>query len=393
MPNPGLTRAIRARQVFDGEYWQWDHAVLLQGEFIARVCPGDEVPMDVPVTDLGDVILAPGLIDIQVNGGGGRLFNNQPDEQSVHCIAAAHRRFGTTSLMPTVISDTLAVQQAAVQAVSEARDNGNKAILGIHVEGPFLELDRRGTHKAGMIRKLESADMAWLCGMKKYPVILTLAPEHVTADQIRELASAGLLLCAGHTNADYDCIRRAIDCGLRGFTHLFNAMSPMSAREPGTVGAALEDGETWAGIIADGHHVHPATITLAKRSKSPGKLLLVSDAMATVGAANHSFEIYGERIEARDGCLVNAEGKLAGSAIALIDAVRIAHQQSGIELGECLRMASLYPAAFLKLESQLGRLQPGYRADLMCFDTEYQVAHTWVAGQHAEHGAITPQNG
>jgi N-acetylglucosamine-6-phosphate deacetylase len=242
-----------------------------------------------------------------------------------------------------------------------------------------------------MIRALEASDLAWLCALQKFPVMLTLAPEQITAQQLRTLADAGLLLCAGHTNGDYTSIRQAIDSGLRGFTHLFNAMSPLTAREPGTVGAALEDGNTWAGIIADGHHVHPAVISLAKRCKAPGKLLLVSDAMATVGAIEDSFEIYGERIKVRDGRLVNAEGKLAGSAIALIDGVRIAHQLSGIELGECLRMASLYPAAFLKLDCELGRLQKGYRADLISFTADYHVTDTWVAGQHQEHGALTQE--
>ncbi|MEE4250182.1 MAG: N-acetylglucosamine-6-phosphate deacetylase, partial [Alcanivoracaceae bacterium] len=260
-----------------------------------------------------------------------------------------------------------------------------KGILGLHIEGPFVEAGRRGTHKAEMIRRLEASDIAWLCELQAFPIMLTLAPEHVPLQQLRELAAAGILLCAGHTDADYDCIQAAIACGLRGFTHLFNAMSPMSARAPGTVGAALEDSDTWAGIIADGHHVHPTMIDLARRCKAPGKLLLVSDTMATVGATEDCFELYGEQIAVRDGCLINAEGKLAGSAIALIDAVRIAHQRAGIELGECLRMASLYPAAFLKLEKHLGRLQSGYRADLMCFDIEYQVTHTWVAGQHMKH--------
>lgn len=385
MPGADLTTALCARQVFDGEYWQWDHAVLLQGESIVGLCPSDEVPEDATVLDLGDSILAPGLIDIQVNGGGGLLFNNQADADAACQIAAAHRRFGTTSLMPTVISDTPAVHQAAARAISEARHGGEKGILGLHVEGPFFDVDRRGTHKTEMIRLPGEQDLAWLCALQDYPVILTLAPEHVTEDQLLALDAAGVLLCAGHTNASYETIRRAIQCGLRGFTHLFNAMSQLTAREPGTVGAALEDKHTWAGIIADGHHVHPASLLLAQRCKAQGKLLLVSDAMATVGADDDSFELYGQNIQESHGRLVNAEGKLAGSAIALIDAVRIAHQESGIELGECLRMASLYPAAFLKMEHQLGRLQQGFRADLMCFDTAYNVTDTWVAGQHRAH--------
>lgn len=385
MPGANLTSAITARQLFDGERWLADHALLLAGEHIHLLVPIDQIPEDLPLLDLGEGILAPGLIDIQVNGGGGVMLNNEPTAAGVRQITAAHRQFGTTGLMPTLISDTPAAQRAAAAAVYEARASGDVGVLGLHIEGPFFDLERRGTHKAGMIRAMDSEDLNWLCTLKDFPVMLTLAPEHVDKDWMRTLAEAGLLLSAGHTNADYTCIKAAIAHGLRGFTHLFNAMSPLTSREPGTVGAALEDPDTWAGIIADGHHVHPATIRLALQAKAAGKILLVSDAMSSVGAADNSVEIYGERIEEQHGRLINSRGKLAGSAIALIDAVRITHEQVGVALDECLRMASLYPATFLKLEHQLGRLAQGYRADLMFFTPDYTVTDTWVAGKHLHH--------
>jgi N-acetylglucosamine-6-phosphate deacetylase len=376
-----MTSAVSANQLFDGENWLPDHGLLIQGERIQAVLPRGDLPTDIHHTDLGDTRLAPGLIDIQVNGGGGTMLNNDPSAAGVACMAQAHRQFGTTGLAPTVISDTPEVQQAAAIAVAGARAAGEAGVLALHIEGPHFEPLRRGTHKAEMIRPMADEDLAWLCSLQDFPVIVTLAPERTGPGQIRRLAEAGLLVCAGHTNATYEQVQTAIGEGLRGFTHLFNAMSPMEARAPGTVGAALEDNSTWAGIIADGHHVHPATIRLAQHTKAPGKLLLVSDAMSTVGGPD-SFEIYGERITQSRGRLVNAEGNLAGSAIALIDAVRIAQQEAGLPLAECLRMASLYPAAFLGMDDHLGRLQPGYRADLFAFDEHYRVSDTWVAGQH-----------
>ncbi|EEB76857.1 N-acetylglucosamine-6-phosphate deacetylase [marine gamma proteobacterium HTCC2148] len=381
MPGRDMSSAVSAGHVFDGKIWLDNYGLLLDGGNIQALLPRADIPRDIPHNNLGDLSLAPGLIDIQVNGGGGVMLNNNPSAEGVACMAQAHRQFGTTGLAPTVISDTPEVQRAAATAVAQAREAGEMSVLALHIEGPHFEPQRRGTHKAEMIRPISDSDLSWLASLQDFPVIVTLAPEHTAPGQIHALAAAGLIVCAGHTNATYEQIQTSIDEGLRGFTHLFNAMSPLEARAPGTVGAALESDSTWAGIIADGHHVHPTSIRLAHRTKAPGKLLLVSDAMSTVGGPAH-FEIYGEQISAKNGRLVNAEGKLAGSAIALIDAVRIAHEEAGIALGECLRMASLYPATFLGMDEQLGRLQPGYRADMLAFDKKYCVSDTWVAGQH-----------
>lgn len=385
MPGTDLIAAVYAHRLFDGDNWLHDHALILEGDQVHAVLPRADIPADIQSIDLGPLTLAPGLIDIQVNGGAGVMFNSDPGPAGIASIVSAHRRFGTTGILPTVISDTPDVQQAAAAAVATAREKGEAGVLGLHLEGPHFEPARRGTHKASLIRPLAAADISWLSSLQDYPTIITLAPEHAAPGTVRALSEAGLLVCAGHTDASYEQIAAAIAEGLRGFTHLFNAMSPLQGRSPGTVGAALDNPDTWAGIIADGHHVHPASIRLAHRAKAPGKLMLVSDAMSTVGGPT-SCEIYGERIEVEDGRLVNAEGNLAGSAIALIDAVRIAHRDVGLELAECLRMASRYPAEFLGLESRLGRLAAGYRADLFAFDDNFQVAHTWVAGDHQRHG-------
>ena len=380
-----MTSAITARRLFDGEHWLDDQAVLLDGEHISAVLPRDALAAADREAAIQCDLLAPGFIDLQVNGGGGVMLNNDPTPEGLAKMTTGHRGFGTTSMMPTLISDTPDTHQAGARAIASAIAEGNRSVLGLHIEGPFFDLEKRGTHKADMIREADDDDIAWLESLTGFPVILTLAPEHTHPGQIAALTRAGIRVCAGHTNASHEQLRASIAEGLRGFTHLFNAMSPLSSREPGAVGTALDDEHTWAGVIADGFHVHPASIRIAQRCKPRGKLFLVSDAMATVGSESLGFEIYGERIEVDNGRLINAEGALAGSAIGLIDAVRICHQQVGLALDECLRMASLYPAQFLELDNTLGRIQVGHRADLVHIDDSFTVLDTWVAGQHQPH--------
>jgi len=383
MPNASTTFTITAASLFDGRERLAQHCVVIADGRVAALLPAREAPADLPRIDLEEGILAPGLIDLQVNGGGDVMLNNAPSADTVDKVCAAHRRRGTTTLLPTLLSDTPAVQRAAVAAVRAARARGNTAAAGIHLEGPFFAPARRGAHQADRLRAPEAADIEWLCSIGDLPVLVTLAPERVGPDRIRRLADAGIRVCAGHTDATYEELVAARQAGLQGVTHLFNAMSPLAARAPGAVGAALDDDGLWLGIIADGHHVHPACLRLTHRAKPPGRMILVSDAMATVGGEADSFELYGETITARDGRLVNADGRLAGSAIALIDAVRFAVTGAGLPLEECLRMASLYPAAVLGLEREVGRIAPGYRADLVHFTDDFTVRNVWVAGSSA----------
>ncbi len=380
-----ISQALLAERLFDGEHWHRDTCVLLEGGRISAVVPGSDLPDAPPYPLMACKTLAPGFIDLQVNGGGGVMFNAEPRPDTLKRMALGHRRAGTTAIVPTLISDTPEVQRAGVEAVAAAITDGNPGVLGVHIEGPFFAATRRGTHKAEMVRAPGAGDISWLESLHGFPVMLTLAPEQLQKGLLKQLAAAGITVCAGHTDATYEQIQEAIKDGLRGFTHLFNAMSPMTARAPGVVGAALEDSSTWAGIIADGHHVHPATFRLAWRTKARGKLFLVSDAMATVGSDDNSFELYGERITICDGKLINAEGVLAGSAIGLIDAVRTTHEDVGLPLDECLRMAALYPAEFLGVDDHLGRIRTGYRADLVHFDRHFTVLDTWVAGAHRQH--------
>lgn len=385
MPDTGTAFAISAPSIFDGAHFLQDHCVIVRDQVVERLAPLAQCPPALDVVELADGTLAPGLIDLQVNGGGDLMFNNDPSETTLATMLNAHRASGTTTMMPTLISDTRDIQERAVAAVRAARAAANPGILGIHLEGPYFNVARRGAHRADMIRQVGDRDIDWLCTLTDMPVIVTLAPEHAAPGQVRQLSSAGVHVCAGHSNATYEQLLAAIDEGLEGITHLFNAMSAPTPREPGLAGTALAEGSLWAGIIADGHHVHPANIRLAQRCKPPGRLVLVSDAMATVGGSRNSFSLYDEQISISDGKLVNADGALAGSAIGLIDAVAYAAGTVGIGLQECLRMASLYPAAILGLDSKLGRIAAGYRADLVHFDASYTVHNTWLAGSHQQH--------
>jgi N-acetylglucosamine-6-phosphate deacetylase len=375
--------AITAPTVFDGEGFLQNHCVIVQGETVAQVIPAVECPAELDKLVLESGTLAPGFIDLQVNGGGGLMFNNAPTSATLDIMLTAHRASGSTSILPTVMSDTPAVQGAAAQAV---RHCGQPGIAGIHIEGPFFDHDKRGAHQAQMIRPLLPADMEWLCSLRDLQVMLTLAPEHTRPGQIEHLVQSGIAVLAGHTAASYQQLCDATAQGLQGVTHLFNAMSPLTSREPGVVGAALDNDALWAGIIADGHHVHPASIRLAYQAKPAGKLVLASDAMATVGTDLADFELYGETICEKEGRLVNAAGALAGSAIGMIDAVRYSHQSVEIPQADCLRMASLYPAAILGRDDNIGRIAAGFRADLVHFDRDFRVHNTWVSGQRTAHG-------
>lgn len=376
---------IDCRRLFDGVAWHEDCALLVEDDTLVAVLPRADAPAGVALRIPAPGLLAPGFVDLQVNGGGGVMLNNQPDRQGVGQIAAAHRATGTTAMMPTVMSDRPEVLKAAAEAVRAARDGGDRAVLGLHIEGPFFEPTRRGAHRADALRAPTAGDIDWLCGLQDFPVILTLAPEHCGDEQLRRLAQAGILLCAGHSDAGYDRIEAAVACGLRGVTHLYNAMRPLGSREPGVVGAALALDQLWVGVIADGHHVHPASLRIALAAKPLDRVFLVTDAMATVGADADSFELYGETIRERKGRLVNGAGVLAGSAIGMIDAVRVATEVVGLPLAHSLAMASRVPAEFLGLDHRLGRIAPGYRADLVHFSDDYRVLDTWIAGEHRCH--------
>jgi N-acetylglucosamine-6-phosphate deacetylase len=352
--------------------------VVVDGERIADVRP--------PVSgehglDLADGYLLPGFIDAQVNGGGGALFTDTPTVEAIATIGAAHRRFGTTGFLPTLISDDLAAVATAIRAVDEAIAQGVPGVLGIHIEGPFLSSDRKGIHDASKFRILDDAAFDLLTSLRRGKTLVTLAPEATTPQMIRRLVEAGVVVAAGHTNADYDTIRAALDAGLSGFTHLFNAMSPLTSREPGAVGAALEDEASWCGLIVDGRHVHPAVLRVALRARRRDRFMLVTDALSSVGMAEKSFTMQGRAIRVVDGVCVDEHGTLAGSDLDMASAVRNIMAIAGLTVGEAVSLASATPAAFLGLQAELGAIAPGRPADLVATDSDLRVRRTWIAGR------------
>jgi N-acetylglucosamine-6-phosphate deacetylase len=358
-------------------------ALLAADGRIAAVVAAADIPADARRVDLDGAILAPGFVDVQVNGGGGVLFNDAPTVETIATIGAAHRRFGTTGFLPTLISDDLSVMREAVRAVDAAIEAGIPGVLGIHIEGPYLNSRRKGIHDSSKIRELDDEGFETLTGLRHGRSLVTLAPERTTPAMIRRLADAGVIVSAGHTNGRYADIRAALDAGLAGFTHLFNAMSPLTSREPGAVGAALEDEASWCGLIVDGRHIDPVTMRLALRCKPADKFMLVTDAMPSVGMAEKSFMLQGQPIRVEDGVCVNADGTLAGSDLDMALAMRNAVAMLRVAPAQALAMASAHPAAFLRLEREIGTLAPGGRADLVALDANQQVLHTWIGGAEA----------
>jgi N-acetylglucosamine-6-phosphate deacetylase len=383
--------ALAAGHVFDGAQLHESAVVVLDRSRIVALLPRSELPRDVMVRELPEgVWLAPGFIDLQVNGGADILFNELPTPTAISSIAAAHRRFGTTGLLPTLISDTTEKMQAALDAV-QAVIHAEPGILGIHLEGPFLSPEKAGIHDARVLRSPTREDEELLCLPRKGKTVLTLAPEQVPPGFIGRLAKRGIRLSLGHSMATYAQTKAAVADGVTGFTHLFNAMRPLAAREPGPIAAALESPELWYGLIVDGVHVDPAMLRLALRGA--GRPMLVTDAMPPVGGNRLSFTLYGREITVREGRCTSAEGTLAGAVLDMASAVRNCVELVGVPLTAALRFASAHPASFLGLDHVLGRLAPGYRADMVAFEPRrLDVLATWVAGSEGrpqtEGGAL-----
>ncbi len=372
--------AIAASCVFDGAVTQRNAAVIISGERIERLAQRAEVPADLPVHELPDgVWLVPGFIDLQVNGGGDILFNDAPTPQTIRQIAAAHRRFGTTALLPTLISDSPAKMKAAVAAVDEL-SAVEPGVLGIHLEGPFLSPEKTGVHAPWQIRQPTANDLDLITAPRRGVTLVTLAPEQVSPDFIGKLTKAGVRVALGHSMATYEQTREAIAAGLTGFTHLFNAMRGLDSREPGPIAAALECADVWYGLIVDAVHVAPAMLRLALRGR--GRPILVTDAMPPVGGTRATFTLNGDTISVRDGRCTRRDGRLAGSCLDMASAVRNCVRLLGVSLTNALCFASTNPAQFLGLGDKVGRLAPGLRADMVAIDSDtIQVHHTWVAGE------------
>ena len=355
--------------------------VVIEGDRIAAIAT--EPPSGAELVDLAGGLLLPGFIDVQVNGGGGVLLNDSPDVETLATMAAAHRRFGTTGLLPTLISDGPDTIAAAIAATDAAIEAGVPGILGRHIEGPFLSPERHGIHDLNQIRRLDPVAIELLGSARLGRTLVTLAPECAHPGDIAALVAAGVIVAAGHSQADYDTMTRAIAEGLSGVTHLFNAMPPLANRTPGLVGATLDSDALYAGLIVDGHHLHPATVRLAWRVKAPGhRLMLVTDAMPSTGDDADSFELQNRTIFRRDGRLIDDHGTLAGSTLDMLAAVRNLIAQTGTSLAEAVAAATATPARFLGLEGITGAIRPGLRADLVLTDEALlTVSRSWICGR------------
>ena len=380
-----------AALLIDGQ-WLHGHGVVVQDGVIASVLPEAAIVEGAYIQLPAGSLLSPGLVDVQVNGGGGILFNDSPTIDAARTIAAAHRRLGTTAILPTLITDIPAAMQQAAQAARAA--TGQDGIAGIHFEGPFLSPARPGVHDAALLRCASEADQVLLEALATEldgTVLLTLAPERVNDATLRRLARAGVVISAGHSEASVERTAEAIAAGLRGFTHVFNAMPAASARAPGLAAAALMDADTWCGVIADGVHVHPAMLRLLLAAKPAGRVMLVSDAMPCVGTAAASFQLQGRTVLRHEGRLTTPEGTLAGAAISLADAVRCCVDLLGLAPAAALTMATEVPATFLGQQARIGRIAAGCRADLLLLSGTLDVLGTWLGGQWQGKPGVLPQ--
>jgi N-acetylglucosamine-6-phosphate deacetylase len=377
--------AYTGARIFDGQQWWERSALVVNGDRIEGIIAADS-PTDAQRVPLSGGILAPGFVDLQVNGGGGALFNLTPDLPTVETICGAFARFGTTACMPTCITDTPAVITAAIAAAKAAAQKGVRGFLGLHLEGPHLSVARKGAHDPALIRAMEEADLVELVEARQHlpNMISTVAAETVTPNQITRLHEAGIVVSIGHSDAGYAKVQAAAEAGATMVTHLFNAQSQLGNRDPGVVGAALDIGTLWAGLIADGIHVDKAAIGVALRSKrGPAHIFLVTDAMSPTGTDATSFELTGRTVYRKDGALRLADGTLAGADLTMIDAVTFVHRTIGLPLEEALRMASLYPSQALGVDKERGSLQPGLRADLVHLSDDLKVQQTIIGGQTA----------
>jgi N-acetylglucosamine-6-phosphate deacetylase len=376
--------AITGARIFDGDKWHDEAALLVSGDQVTGIVPQESLETGMTIVAADGGMLAPGFVDLQVNGGGGLMINDRPDVAAIRTICGAHAPFGTTALLVTLITDTEAQTRATIGAGIEAARLKVPGFLGLHLEGPHLSVSRKGAHDPALIRPMNDADEAALIAARdRLPVLLTtVAPETVEPQRIEALARAGIVVSLGHSDASYRLAVAAAQAGATMVTHLFNAMSQIGNREPGLAGAAVDTGSLSAGLIADGIHVDPATIAIALRAKrGPAKIFLVSDAMATIGTDMTSFTLNGRTIHRKDGSLRLADGTLAGADLDMISAVRFMHRTVGLNLGEALRMASLYPAEAMGVDSRHGRLGKGTAADIIHLSADLAVRSVWIGGE------------
>ena len=378
--------ALRGARIFDGLDWHEGKSLLVADEAFAGIVDKHAVPVGAATVDYSGQWIVPGFIDLQVNGGGGVQFGEETSVDAIATIALAHAKFGTTKLLPTLITETSIVTEAVLEAGAAAQAAKVPGYLGLHLEGPHLSLARKGAHDPSLIRAMEGEDLQRLLRFRDRVGILltTLAPENATLDQVRSLADGSIVVSIGHTDTTARTAAGYFSAGAKMVTHLFNAMSPLTHREPGLVGAALDNGNVFGGLIADGYHVDAIAMGIALRAKrGPGKIFLVTDAMAPMGSDMTEMVLNGRRIIRENGKLTLADGTLAGADIDMLSCVRFAATNLGLTLEEALRMASLYPAQAVGIDHHHGRIGAGYRADFVVLNPQMAHVATWIDGRQA----------
>ncbi|MGY3569053.1 N-acetylglucosamine-6-phosphate deacetylase [Vibrio paucivorans] len=375
--------ALTNCKIFTGSDVLTEHAVIVKDGLIESVCPAAELPQDIELRDLDGANLSPGFIDLQLNGCGGVMLNDEITAETMQVMHEANLKSGCTSFLPTLITSSDEDMRQAITAAREYHNKYQNQSLGLHLEGPYLNVMKKGIHSVDYIRPSDDSMIDLICENADLVAKVTLAPEHNDPAHIERLKKAGIVVSIGHTNATYTEARKGFEAGISFATHLFNAMTPMVGREPGVVGAIYDTPEVYAGIIADGFHVDYANIRIAHKIKGE-KLVLVTDATAPAGADMDYFIFVGKKVYYRDGKCVDENGTLGGSALTMIEAVQNTVEHVGIALDEALRMATLYPATAMGVEDQLGRIKKGMVANLTVFDRDFNVQATVVNGQYEQ---------
>ncbi|EGT5712186.1 N-acetylglucosamine-6-phosphate deacetylase [Cronobacter dublinensis subsp. dublinensis] len=374
--------ALTHGRIYTGHDILDDHAIVIADGLIERLCPLADLPAGIEQRDMGGAIIAPGFIDVQLNGCGGVQFNDTADAVSVDTLEImqkANEKSGCTSYLPTLITCSDALMKQGVRVMRDYLAHHKNQALGLHLEGPWLNIVKKGTHNPDYVREPDAELVNYLCENADVITKITLAPERVAPEVIAKLTAAGIVVSAGHSNATLKEAKKGFRAGIRFATHLFNAMPYITGREPGLTGAIFDEPDVFCGIIADGLHVDFANVRLAKKVKGD-KLCLVTDATAPAGSNIDEFIFAGKTIYYRNGLCVDENGTLSGSALTMIEGVRNLVEHVNIALDEALRMATLYPARAMGVAHRLGSIEAGKVANLTAFTRDYKIIKTIVNG-------------
>lgn len=365
-----------AKRLYDSERFLDNQIIEVKDSKISAIYSGSSVDADITLNGL----VSAGFVDVQVNGGGGKLLNNEPDFQTIQKMTSAHQRFGTTSLLPTLITDNINTMLKASDAVAQAISEQYPSVLGVHFEGPHLSVAKKGIHPSDNIRSITDQELDLVTRKDLGKVVFTVAPENVSCDVIKELISNNVIVCLGHSNADFDIVQAALEAGATGFTHLYNAMSGLTGRQAGMVGAALLSKQSYAGLIVDLHHVCKPSAQIAINSKGKERVMLVTDSMSHIGTNQIDLSFSGYDIIKTDDKLTLHDGTLAGSYLDMSLAVRNTVNQLEYTLEDALDMASSTPSHFLGLQQYKGHIKEGLDADFLCLNNDLNVTHTVCMG-------------